>query len=185
MENSVQQTLLDAFNQLPSIVQRAILSSELEEKMRKLSEKHKIHLDKWTLLENEITFALFGITAPEDLAGNIESHVGIPREQAVAINNDAVEIIFEPIRKQLQETVAADKAKNPGQIVSIEQQKVLDEIGVKVPAGTAVQTSKTLSDILKRRSEGEKVGDAKTKNNAGDSEAARGKIEGDPYRELP
>ncbi len=187
MESTSQQILIDAFNELPAIVQRAILSSELEEKMRTLAEKHKIHLDKWTLLENEITYALFGITAPEDLPDNIVSHVGLTREEAVVINNAAVEIIFEPIRKQLQDTIAAEKAGRKLPVVPVEQQKVLDEIGVVVPANAAQQSAtKTLTDIIKRRHEGGPDGGSpRPQNNAGDSAAQSTAVQGDPYREPP
>ena len=187
MESTTQQILIDAFNALPAVVQRAILSSELEEKMRTLSQKHKIHLDKWTLLENEITYALFGITAPEDLPTNIVSHVGLSKEEAVAINNDAVEIIFEPIRKQLQDTIAAEKASRNVPVVPIEQQKVLSEMGTPAPEGsTGTSTQKTLTDIIKKRLAGEQMpGNTKAANNAGDSAAQKEQISTDPYRELP
>ena len=185
MESSSQQILIDAFNALPAIVQRAILSSELEQKMRTLAEKHKIHLDKWTLLENEITYALFGITAPEDLPDNIVQHVGLSREEAIQINNAAVEIIFEPIRKQLQDTIAAEKAGKKIPVVPIEQQKVMDEIGVATPSGTTTESAtKALTDIIKKRLGGQQdVSPGKSVNNAGDSEAKRTTIQTDPYRE--
>lgn len=187
MESTPQQILIDAFNALPAIVQRAILSSELEQKMRTLAEKHKIHLDKWTLLENEITYALFGITAPEDLPDNIVQHVGLSREEAIAINNAAVEIIFEPIRKQLQDTISAEKEGRKVPVVPIEQQKVMDEIGVATPAGAVAESStKALTDIIKRRLHGQTDGAApKQANNAGDSEAQRTNVQSDPYREAP
>lgn len=187
MESTSQQILIDAFNELPAVVQRAILSSELEEKMRTLAEKHKIHLDKWTLLENEITYALFGITAPEDLPDNIVKHVGLSKEEAVVINNAAVEIIFEPIRKQLQDTIAAEKAGRKVPVVPIEQQKVLDEIGVVAPAHMAqASATKTLTDIIKRRiAGGSDAGSPKPVNNAGDSTAKSTSLDGDPYREPP
>ncbi|MFM2414710.1 MAG: hypothetical protein RI911_403 [Candidatus Parcubacteria bacterium] len=186
MESTQQQILIDAFNELPAIVQRAILSSELETKMRSLAQKHKIHLDKWTLLENEITYALFGITAPEDLPNNIVSHVGLSKEEAVTINNDAVEIIFEPIRKQLQDTIAAEKAGRSAAVAPIEQQKVLNEIGTTVPGNQTQGADKTLNDIIKKRLAGEQqIVGSKAVNNAGDSESARTTIKEDPYRELP
>ncbi len=185
METSSQQLLTDAFNALPAIVQRAILSSDLEAKMRTLAQKHKIHLDKWTLLENEITYALFGVTAPEELPGNIVSHVGLTQEEAIAINNDAVEIIFEPIRKQLQDTIATEKATRTIPVVPIEQQKVLDEVGIQVPAGTAQSQAKTLDDIIKKRLAGEAPTEQKPGNNAGDSMNQRTQVQSDPYRELP
>jgi hypothetical protein len=187
METSAQQILIDAFNALPSVVQQAILSSDLEEKMRSLAQKHKIHFDKWTQLENEITYALFGITAPEDLTSNIEHHVGLSHEDALAINNAAVDIIFEPIRKQLQQTVATSTGKKQPVTVPIEQQKVLTELGVQVPAkaGTATAT-KTLDLIIKQRLASQSApGPVKPGNRAGDSEAAKTQVSTDPYRELP
>jgi hypothetical protein len=188
METSAQQILIDAFNALPSVVQQAILSSDLEDKMKDLSQKHKIHLDKWTQLENEITYALFGITAPEELTTNIEKHVGLPREQAIAINNAAVEIIFEPIRKQLQNVVTAAAAERAAPLASLDQQKASSESGVSIPTASTTQNSVlTLQHILKRRLAGDTTGivnSPKQVNNAGDSKAAAEAVSGDPYREL-
>lgn len=187
MEQTTDEVYKDAFNALPKIVQDAINSSDLTGKMRKLAEKHKLHLDKWSILEDEITFALFGITPPENLVGNIQKELGISMEEAIAINNDAVEIIFEPIRLQLQE-VATSRASERTVTVPVDQQKMLAEMGESMPtdARAEVQNSKTVFQIIQERSEKKaEPQTSPTNNNAGDSTAERHTVKEDLYRELP
>ncbi|MFZ2593862.1 MAG: hypothetical protein WAX38_03770 [Minisyncoccia bacterium] len=188
MEQTTEEIYKDAFNALPKIVQDAINSSDLTGKMRKLAEKHKLHLDKWSILEDEITFALFGITPPENLVGSIQKELGISMEEAIAINNDAVEIIFEPIRLQLQE-VATSRAAERTVTVPVDQQKMLAEMGESLPTGARaeVQNSKTVFQIIQERAEKkvDTTGTAPTSNNAGDSTAERHTVKEDMYRELP
>ena len=48
----------EQFKKLPKVVQDAILSADVEMHMRELADKHKLHFDQWSALENEVMFAL-------------------------------------------------------------------------------------------------------------------------------
>lgn len=102
MENDIQKELEDRIAALPPVVQDAIASADVEAQLRELSKTHKLHLDQWGLLENEVMITLLGIERPENLAANIEKQVGVDRESAVALAADVSRIVFEPIRSELE-----------------------------------------------------------------------------------
>src|SRR3989344_4235831 len=91
---------------LPKIVRDAILSADVEAHMREFANHHKLHFDQWSSLENEVMFALLGFEPVENLAANIENHVGVPRETAGALAEDISHIVFEPIREMLEKNLA-------------------------------------------------------------------------------
>lgn len=94
--------LAERFKQLPKAVQDAITSADVEDKLRSLSEKHKLHLDQWGKLENEVMLTLFGFQPAEDLEKNLEKEVGIAAEASNALTLDIGEVIFRPIREALE-----------------------------------------------------------------------------------
>src|SRR3990167_6001503 len=93
------------FKLLPKVVRDSILSADVEQHMRQLAEHHKLHLDQWSALENEVMFALLGFVPVENLAANIEKEVGVPRETAGALAEDISHIVFEPIREMLEKNL--------------------------------------------------------------------------------
>ncbi len=103
------QILKDAFLRLPKVLQNAIINADVQANLRKLAKVHKLHLDKWTILENEIMMALLGITDVNDLPYAISEQVGIPLEQALQITNSVAEIIFDPIQNELKNSVGESR----------------------------------------------------------------------------
>ncbi len=105
-----EQALKDAFLALPKVLQEAITNADVQANLRKLADVHKLHLDKWVVLENEIMMALLGITDPNDLPYAISEQVGIPLEQAQQITNSVAEIVFDPIQNELKGKVGEHKS---------------------------------------------------------------------------
>ena len=103
------QALKDAFLALPKVLQKAITDAHVQANLRKLAEKYKLHLDKWTVLENEIMLALLGITNAADLPHAIQEQVGIPLEQAQEITDAVSRIVFDPIQEELKQEVGESK----------------------------------------------------------------------------
>jgi hypothetical protein len=101
----LEEILAERFAALPVTVQSAINDASVEEKLRTLAGKHKLHLDQWVLLENEIMLTLLGISDPEDMAENIAKEVNVSKEVAEALVNDIAREIFTPIRELLQENL--------------------------------------------------------------------------------
>lgn len=99
---NIVDELKDRFLQLPKAVQNAITSADVENRLRKLSETHKLHLDQWQKLENEVMLALLGIQKVEMLEENIKNEVGVPAEDAALLAGDIAEEIFLPIREELE-----------------------------------------------------------------------------------
>jgi len=110
MKTETEQQLKDAFTSLPKVLQEAITNADVQANLRKLADVHKLHLDKWTILENEIMMALLGITDPNDLAHAISEQVSIPLVQAQQITNSVAEIVFDPIQDELKGEVGEHKS---------------------------------------------------------------------------
>ncbi len=104
MTNSLnlEEAIKERFQQLPKAVQDAITSADLEKRLRDLANTHKLHLDQWEMLENEVMLTLLGIQHVEELEQNITSHVGIDSANAHALASSINVLVFEPIREQLE-----------------------------------------------------------------------------------
>lgn len=107
-----EQIIQDAFNRLPEVVQDAITDGHVRPAMRALSDKYNLHLDKWTILENEIMFALLGLSDPAELTEHIANQVRIPTEQAASIASDVSRDIFGPIQQNLQKSLTPNGGKD-------------------------------------------------------------------------
>src|SRR3990167_605366 len=101
-EKGFREKMQARFLQLPKALQDAITSADVEKKLRALSETHKLHLDQWQKLENEVMLALLGFQPVENLEANIKNEVGIAEEEAKALAGDIADTIFEPIRAELE-----------------------------------------------------------------------------------
>lgn len=112
MENINQTDLLKSyFVALPTPVQEAILSSEIESKLRTLAETHKLHLDKWQILEAEVMFALLGVKPLRELSATIQKSLGLTETEATPLVTDISHIIFEPIRAEMERALGAPQAQ--------------------------------------------------------------------------
>ena len=107
-EESPDEEIAQRFAELPAAVQEAITSTNVEEKLRGLSAKYKLHLDQWVLLENEIMLTLLGLEEPEDMVKNIATEVKISNDVAQKLVNDIGQQIFKPIREAMQGSLSRD-----------------------------------------------------------------------------
>ena len=98
----IDAVLKERFLELPKVVQNSITSADVEKHLRELANTHKLHLDQWETLENEVLMTLYGITAVDELQANIQKHVGISDEIAKTLADDISKAVFEPIRKELE-----------------------------------------------------------------------------------
>ncbi len=108
MGNDIEKQIQERFAQLPPAVQQAITDTSVEEKLRGLSAKYKLHLDQWVLLENEIMLTLLGLEEPKNMVKNIATEVGVSDEVAQKLVNDIAQQIFKPIREMMQGTLSRD-----------------------------------------------------------------------------
>lgn len=159
MEQEAYEKLIqERFAELPEAVQRAVTDASVEEKLRKLSSKYKLHLDQWVLLENEIMLTLLGLESPSDMAKNVAKEVQIESDVAQKIVNDIALQIFKPIREQMQ---------------GVLDRKVLERKVVDVP------TQKDTSPPTPEKTTPSDTSAYKS----GESSSERRDVQEDPYRE--
>lgn len=126
-EKIMSEKLQARFLQLPKALQNAITSADVEKKLRALSETHKLHLDQWQKLENEVMLALLGFQPVENLEANIKNEVGIAEEEAKALAGDIADTIFEPIREELERELEKPAEKEGKEPVVSSQQPVVEK----------------------------------------------------------
>ena len=150
------------FSQLPDAVQQAVTDASVEKKLRTLAQKHKLHLDQWVLLENEIMLTLLGLEDPENMVGNVAKEVGVDEASAQKIVNDIAREVFNPIRETLQRSLTHDTRKRPS-----------------IPVGAGARTTPPLKKV-----QSQKTAPSDTSNyRLGESSFERRDVQDDPYRE--
>lgn len=110
-EPSMQTILEEQFKALPPVVKNAITGADVENRLRKLSDKHKLHLDQWQMLENEVMMTLIGLESAENVRERIQKEVGIDADIAQNLANDIALEVFDPIRKEMERQLAHPDAK--------------------------------------------------------------------------
>lgn len=128
-DKKLDDILKEQLAALPPPVRSAIMSADVEKGLRELADKHKLHLDQWQTLENEVMLSLIGLEPIAKLEENIKEEVGVGAETARALVSDIGEIVFEPIRRELEREL--ENPTNPEKEVSKEKEDAL------MTAGTA------------------------------------------------
>ena len=169
-QEDTQAILKERFRQLPKPVQEAITSAEVEARLRELANAHKLHLDQWEALENEILMTLYGILPLDELQANIQKQVSVPEEEAAELTRSISDIVFEPIRTQLErELDTPEQPTKEEEVVAAHQ-----AVPTPVPAGTPPSPTPTERAVRAPIS---------AAYNAGEVSHERKTIDGDPYRE--
>jgi len=196
MDDKTQQQLKELFERLPKPIQRAITSVDIQKKLREAADNRKLHLDQWETVENEVLSTLFGLTPIEDLEKNIKTKVGVSAETAADLVGDISEIVFAPIREELERELEHPeaKAKEVSGVEAAREQalastgdrgKVIGEreenasvtaSSLPVVPATPPPTPPTEKAIRAPSSGAYKTGEAST---------LRRDIADDPYREVP
>jgi len=166
------QAKLDArFQELPKVVQDAILSADMEKHLRELAGTHKLHLDQWASLENEVMYTMLGFEPIERLAENVEKNVGTAHETAVQLAEDISRVVFAPVRQELERVLVVHQ-KDPALSDAVLTQKILTVAPIApgtppavAPEGKAIRAPISASYAARQPSTERKI------------------VEGDPYRE--
>lgn len=99
------------FHALPKVVQDAILSVEVEAKLRSIAQEHKLHIDQGEKLENEVMLVLLGIQPVDGLQKNIQENVVLNPESSAILAAAVSKSIFAPIRQELERQLDHPEAK--------------------------------------------------------------------------
>lgn len=175
-EPSLDQALKERFAQLPQVVQQAITSADVERHLRELANTHKLHLDQWELLENEVMLALLGVQPADSLAQNIQNEVGLPQESATLLAADISKAIFEPIREELERTLDNPQAHD-------EQLSDVEKLGKAVLAQGKGMTLAPATPPASPPEEKVVRAPVSEAYHAGEASTNRKSVDDDPYRE--
>lgn len=177
-ELQLKQQMRERFLNLPQPVREAITSADIEKQLRSLAEKHRLHLDQWDLLENEVMLTVLGFERPENLEHNLINEVGISTQEASTLATDINTIVFEPIRAELEKTLerpAATPEEEGAPVAGAAGQSVAEEKPAVAPATPPAPKPET--QVAKAPASGA--------YKPGEASSQRKSVHDDPYRELP
>lgn len=106
IKDDFEKILEERFARLPAVIQNAITSADVESHLRELANRHQLHLDQWNLLENEVMLTLLGMQEMSALKDNIVKTVGVSDEVGKALADDIAQVVFQPIRNELERQLA-------------------------------------------------------------------------------
>lgn len=98
-----EKQLTERFASLPKVVQDAITSADVQKHMRDLAETHKLHIDQWQVLENNVMLTLLGFQPVAELPHHLQKDLSITPELATELTNSISNIVFAPIRGELEQ----------------------------------------------------------------------------------
>ena len=100
--DNIEQIIKEQLVKLPEDVRKAISSVDLRDKVKKISEKHHLHIDQAGILETETVLVMLGLESTDNYRGNLKKELQISDTSAQAITFDVNKEIFMPIRESLK-----------------------------------------------------------------------------------
>jgi hypothetical protein len=197
----IDKEIQERFLALPKPVQEAITSADLTKHLQTLANTHKLHVDQWQKLENQVLFSILGMHDISSFPKEIQDTLGIPAEDAAKLATDINAEIFEPIRKELEREldhpaaeakVVSDIEASRTQILGSKPTETASSL--ELLASSEIQkpaTSPTLAPpIVQPATPPAPPPETKAARapisasyNAGQASHERKVVEGDPYRE--
>lgn len=117
--DETQEIIKEQLKKLPKDLKDAISSVDLRDKIRKISEKHHLHIDQAGNLENETAFVMIGLEPTADYKENLKRELNISRDRAQAITADIDKEIFARVRQSLKKIseshILNDEHSNPNE----------------------------------------------------------------------
>ncbi len=101
-DEDLKKKMQERFLQLPRAVRESITSADIEKRLRELATVHQLHVDQWDTLENEVMLTILGFDKPENLESNIRKQIGMAPQEARSLAESINDIVFEPIRRELE-----------------------------------------------------------------------------------
>ncbi|QQG38030.1 MAG: hypothetical protein HYS26_00540 [Candidatus Kaiserbacteria bacterium] len=145
-DEDLDKKIAERLKELPKVVRDAIESADVENLLRKMADTHKLHLDQWERLENEVMLTLLGFSEINELQANIGREVGVDEKTAAALAGDISKEVFEPIREELERQLEHPEAKAEEvsgeeaarrQILSASEESVVPAAPPATPPATA------------------------------------------------
>jgi|TARA_Y100000310_G_scaffold112085_1_gene110513 predicted RNA-binding protein with RPS1 domain len=101
----------EKYRMLPKDIKKAIHSLNINDIIKSITDRHRLHMDTTGILDDEIMYAIIGITKVSDFIKNIKAQTNLPDEKVNAIAKDVNEKIFLPIRKLMMELTQKSEIK--------------------------------------------------------------------------
>lgn len=180
-DTELEKALKERFDALPKVLQDAITSADVEKRMRGLADTHKLHIDQWQSLENEVMLTLLGVQPIEDLEKNLKSEVNVSAEVATSLAGSISKMVFEPIREELERGLEHPDAKaaTVSDVDGIRAQILTSET---TPAAPTVPPATPPAEAPTGKIERAPVSES---YKAGETSVTRKTVHDDPYREPP
>jgi hypothetical protein len=173
-DQQLQQQLGERLKQLPKVVQDAIASADVQRHLRELASTHKLHIDQWELLENNVMLTLLGFQEPEALPTELQKDLNVDTAVASALAEDISRVVFAPIREELEREIQPEVAADEDEPIAVAQHRAASAPKPSVAPATPPAPPSRASVMRAPISESYTSGQGSTE---------RKSIEGDPYRE--
>lgn len=92
----------EKYRMLPKSIKRVIYSLDIHNIVKSITDKHSLHVDTAGILDDEIMYAIVGITKVSDFIRNLKVQLKLPDNEVNVIAKDVNEKIFLPIREALK-----------------------------------------------------------------------------------
>ncbi len=188
--------MAERFASLPKVVQDAILSADVQAHMRELAKGHKLHIDQWQVLENNVMLTLLGFHPVSELKDRLKNDLSVTDEVALDLAGSISQFVFDPIRGEMErhldhpsatEEIVSDVDAVRAQTLQTNTETVPQAPAdpatsiptTPVPAATPVAPATPPPPPV----EGRAVRAQVSTSYAGSASHERKSIEGDPYRE--
>ncbi|MFH1643312.1 MAG: hypothetical protein ABH967_01585 [Patescibacteria group bacterium] len=110
----------DLFQKLPSEMKAHILSEETATNIFDICDRNNIDIDTISQTASFIGQTLLGVLSPENLKQTLTQELSLGKEQAQKVNQEIQEIIFAPVKEDLEKIysikLAPSKIKKAGPI---------------------------------------------------------------------
>lgn len=103
MDQETKQLVQERYQELPQILQNALLRPTLTSSIRLIAEKHHLPTEKASLLEDEVVLTLLAFEPLTRFDERIMAELLIPGSVAASVARDLDEMIFTEVREDLTE----------------------------------------------------------------------------------
>lgn len=178
--DSIDAEIKERFEKLPEVVKSAITSADIEKRLRALADTHKLHVDQWQTLETEVMLTLLGIEKVEEIEHNIGKELGVTSDMAHALAASINQIVFEPIREELERQLEHPAAKEVVLTgVEAARSQALSQGAAAASPAPAPTPPSPAPDTTAARAP------ASGAYKPGEASSVRKEVIDDPYREAP
>ena len=165
------------------MVQDAITSADVQKHMRELAESHKLHVDEWQVLENNVMLTLLGFQPVAEMATHLEKSLNITAEVAADLSQSISDIVFKPIRSEMEQALSHPTAVQAAisDVDAVRAQALATETGgpAPTPSAPAVQPATPPAPLPDEKAVRAQIPETYAQS----ASHERKSIAGDPYRE--